>query len=237
MAFRYSPKIVTDGLVLALDAANIKSYPGSGTTWFDLTGNGYNVTLSTENIGTRNIGRMTFTTSSLEYGSIAGGYSVGTSSNAISMWAMCTDEKYFSGSYANSGHIIGSNNKFRNGIWWRFISGFQQEFGLYSETQDNNNQIFGSLFNHDLQLNQMYNIHINTNSGTGSIYINGELKTENGRPTNTLNLDYIGAIPQGTYGEQQRLDGQINIINVWDKPLTSDEILQNYNAVKSRFGL
>lgn len=39
------PNIVTDGLVLYLDAANTKSYPGSGTTWNDLSGNGNNGTL------------------------------------------------------------------------------------------------------------------------------------------------------------------------------------------------
>ena len=38
MAFAYSPKILTDGLVFAVDAANKKSYPGSGTTWTDLAG-------------------------------------------------------------------------------------------------------------------------------------------------------------------------------------------------------
>ena len=37
-------QIVTDGLVLCLDAANKDSYPGSGTTWYDLSGNGYNST-------------------------------------------------------------------------------------------------------------------------------------------------------------------------------------------------
>ncbi len=39
MAFHHSPRIVTDGLVLYLDAANSKSYPGSGTNWYDLSGN------------------------------------------------------------------------------------------------------------------------------------------------------------------------------------------------------
>jgi len=45
MATNYSPKIVTDGLVLCLDAANPKSYPGSGNTWYDLSGNGNDGTL------------------------------------------------------------------------------------------------------------------------------------------------------------------------------------------------
>ncbi len=39
MATKGGPNIITDGLVLYLDATNPKSYPGSGTTWFDLTGN------------------------------------------------------------------------------------------------------------------------------------------------------------------------------------------------------
>ena len=39
MGLFHSPKIVTDGLVLGLDAANPKSYPGSGTTWNDISGN------------------------------------------------------------------------------------------------------------------------------------------------------------------------------------------------------
>ena len=46
MAISYNPRIVTDGLVLALDAGNPKSYPGSGTTWTDLSGNGNNGTLT-----------------------------------------------------------------------------------------------------------------------------------------------------------------------------------------------
>ena len=45
MSFRYSPKIVTDGLVLYLDAANPKSYVSGSTTWFDLSGNNYHGTL------------------------------------------------------------------------------------------------------------------------------------------------------------------------------------------------
>lgn len=45
MAINYSPTIVRDGLVMYLDAANVKSYPGTGTTWTDLSGNSNNGTL------------------------------------------------------------------------------------------------------------------------------------------------------------------------------------------------
>lgn len=61
MGLTHSPKIVTNGLVLALDAANNKSYPGSGVTWYDLSGNGNNGTLTngpTFNVG--NLGSIVF---------------------------------------------------------------------------------------------------------------------------------------------------------------------------------
>ena len=45
MSLSHLPKIVTNGLVLCLDASDIKSYPKSGTTWFDRSGNGNNGTL------------------------------------------------------------------------------------------------------------------------------------------------------------------------------------------------
>jgi hypothetical protein len=46
MGLSHSPSIITQNLVLCLDAANSKSYPGSGTTWTDLSGNGNNGTLA-----------------------------------------------------------------------------------------------------------------------------------------------------------------------------------------------
>jgi len=46
MGFSRGPNIVRDGLVLALDAASPRSYPGSGTTWYDLSGNGRDSTLA-----------------------------------------------------------------------------------------------------------------------------------------------------------------------------------------------
>jgi len=60
MAFHYSPKTVTDGLVLLLDVGNPKSYPGSGTTWYDLSGNGNDGTITNATFSTAGGGSMTF---------------------------------------------------------------------------------------------------------------------------------------------------------------------------------
>ena len=61
MGLSHSPRIVTDGLVLCLDAANKRSYPGAGTTWTDLTANKNNGTLRnmTNNFSTDGAGSLT----------------------------------------------------------------------------------------------------------------------------------------------------------------------------------
>jgi hypothetical protein len=61
MALSHSPSIITNGLVLCLDAANPKSYPGSGTTWNDLSGNGNNGTLrNSPSYSADNLGKIVF---------------------------------------------------------------------------------------------------------------------------------------------------------------------------------
>jgi hypothetical protein len=55
------PEVVESGLVLALDAGNLKSYPGSGTTWTDLSGNGNNGTLVNDvGYSASNLGSLSF---------------------------------------------------------------------------------------------------------------------------------------------------------------------------------
>ena len=62
MSLNHSPAIVTDGLVLCLDAANVRSYPKTGTVWTDLATSKVNGTLTnmTDNFSTDNAGSLTF---------------------------------------------------------------------------------------------------------------------------------------------------------------------------------
>ena len=59
MGLFHSPKIATDGLILHLDAGNNKSYPGSGTTWTDLSKENNHATLSNFTVGSLNGGTLT----------------------------------------------------------------------------------------------------------------------------------------------------------------------------------
>ena len=56
------PNVVEDGLVLALDAGNTKSYPGSGTTWTDLSGNGNDFTIDASGFTHNSSGYFEMTT-------------------------------------------------------------------------------------------------------------------------------------------------------------------------------
>ena len=88
MGINYNPRIVTNGLVLALDAGNIKSYPGSGTTWGDLSGNG-NVGIMTNGpvYSSMNGGTIVFDGNNDNVSIGTNGFSFGSSPGTLSAWA------------------------------------------------------------------------------------------------------------------------------------------------------
>lgn len=107
MAFNFSPKIVTNGLVLYLDAANTRSYAGSGTVWNDLSRSGNNGTLvngPTFNSG--NGGSIVFDGTN-DFVSVSDNSTINGTSQTISVWFKN------SGTYATgnqAAEIIGKHN-------------------------------------------------------------------------------------------------------------------------------
>ena len=86
MGFYRGPKIVTNGLVLYLDAANKKSYPGTGTTWTDLSGLGNNGTLTNgPTFNSANGGSIVFDGVD-DYVSVANNSSLNASTQTVSVW-------------------------------------------------------------------------------------------------------------------------------------------------------
>ena len=86
MGSHYNPRVVTNGLVLHLDAANIRSYPGSGTAWTDLSGQGNNGTLTNgPTFDANNAGSIVFDgTNDYVLGSTFTG--LGSSNRAVDVW-------------------------------------------------------------------------------------------------------------------------------------------------------
>ena len=106
MGFYYSPKIVTDGLILALDAANPKSYPGLGTTWYDLSGNNFDFTLDGSGITWNSSGYF-----SLANGGATGNFNITDSTNCTFVfWMKTTDLQ---------------------SLWWKIVGSSDNYLGAY----------------------------------------------------------------------------------------------------------
>jgi hypothetical protein len=115
MALNYGPTIVTDGLVLALDAADKNSYPGSGTTWYDISGNNKHFTLDNTGITWNSSGYF-----SLANGGAVYNGSTSTSSNStLVFWMKTTDlQSLFwqgiDGSYYMGAYRVGNKEYYNN---------------------------------------------------------------------------------------------------------------------------
>jgi len=240
MAFFRGPSIVTDGLVLYLDAANPDSYPGSGNTWFDISGNNNNTTrfVGVSHEPNTNKGSMKFNGSSdpMEQTNFYNPSSpsplfLGTSPSTDSNWN--GDSTYESWvrplvlSGSNTGHIFSDNN-YNEG---------EVEF-----QSDRIRCLWGSgnEINHFItpDVNRWYQI-IMWHSRESSVY-RLRLYVDSllvGDTTRSIS----GAA--SSYGPDVRLtighlfNGYIANIRIYNRTLSGEEILQNYNATRTRFGL
>ena len=229
---KYSPKIVTDGLVLALDAANTKSYPGSGTTWSDLSGNGNNGTLTNG---------PTFDSGNLGSISLDGVNDYVVKDNRV-MPATLYPFSY-SGWFKTSrtGVVQSLITVLDRGVSNRFWTLLLQTNNTLIVERRNTTSYFTSLNNNALPLNTWFHAHINFNNTTsvqgfvnGQQTVNSTIETAVTGPT-TANDILLGLLR--TSSPVYYLEGNITNVLLYNKILTASEVLQNYNATKGRFGL
>ncbi len=239
MGFSRGPNIVRDGLVLALDAASPRSYPGNGTTWTDLKSN-YNGTLTNGPVySSDNGGILTFDGSN-DYTTIAGpnndhawthNDSIGSSIMCYEIWVKTTDGggRLLSKPWNGNGHYnisvypntfslsVGSSNSislptFNDGEWHQLV--------LWA-----NSTTMGYYF--DGASSQNSTSH-NITSDTVS---NGNSQL----PLGIMTLYFYGSGWGGNTGHA--LSGDVGIFRKYNRVISSTEATQNYNALKSRFGL
>lgn len=220
MSYFHGPRIVTDGLVLCLDAGNSKSYPGSGTTWTDLSGNGNNGTL-VNGVGynSNNVASLVFDGSN-DY--------VSGNITTINSWSMCiwylstdiTSQAVFypfSGTTSSNGLGFGGTFDINIVNRWYFFDG---------------TNIFSSI-NTAITTNIWYNLVVTKNSTIYNLYTNGSLSL-NGSGVNLSLTQYN----LGRRGDNQWYSkGNISQVSIYNRALSAQEIQQNYNALKGRFDL
>jgi len=219
--------IVTDGLVLHLDAGNAASYPGSGTTWTDLSGNGNNGTLTNgPTYDSGNGGSIVFDGTN-DYVDCGTNSILNLNANySLVIWVKTDTNSNVSliQRYINSGNFEGYEISFNR--LGRTIG----ELELYSG--GNWNGPFGGSINDG----NWHFIAVTVNSTTCNYYLdnNSSIQVTVGASTSnpTDNL-YIGS----TESAQGFFQGNISAVQIYNRALSESEVNQNFNALKSRYGL
>lgn len=231
MGVGYNPKIVTSGLVLALDAANIKSYPGSGTTWTDLSGNGNNGTLTNgPTFDSGNSGIINFVAASTQYVSVTDSASLSLTTATVETWV-----KF---STLNTRIIFCGKGD--------GVSNPTTEYWL-EKTAGNKFSVCFSVgtpaLNHPLNdtsvvANTWYHIVGTFDGSNVRGYVNGVQDSSVGSLYGNIvdtSINYsVGKL--GTYPALYH-NGSIAVNKIYNRALTAAEIQQNFNALRGRFGI
>jgi len=223
----YYGGIVTNGLVLNLDAAKRDSYPGVGTAWNDISGNQNNGTLvNGPTYSSTNGGSIVFDGSN-DYVKPPASTTLQLTNFTLSSWVRINIQNI-------NQYIVdtSTNNAFGLGYSYRVNSANKIRFWAYN-ANDNLNS------NTTILPNIWYNISVtyNDTSKLQSIYVNGIFDISNTHTSlfvvsNVTNLQIGGSVILGGY-----LNGNISNVLIYNRALSASEILQNYNATKGRFGL
>jgi hypothetical protein len=228
MATRYSPAIVTSGLVLCLDAANPRSYSGTGTTWTDLSGNNNTGTLTNgPTFSGANQGTFVFdgTDDNVQLGNASA--FLPTSAITINCWAKTRVVQVYKKIFVT----VSVGTQSITGVY--FSLGPATDNIYLGIITNNGSQYATSTTNPSTTL---FSNFCGTYDGTNiRLYLNGTLLATQAH-TGTIVNTGIGRI-SGYDNGGEIWDGNISTFSIYNRALSTSEILQNYNATKTRFGL
>ena len=241
MGISVGQDMIQDGLVLSLDASDKNSYPGSGTTWFDVSGAGYNSTLTNGPTFSTNNGGVIVFDGADDYVQIPSNNYwnsnvFGTATNfTIACWAKPD-------LYENWDTLISKIDLNVVGGWysanegpaiWTDVSGFVAVFssGVCCNPGGSILQIFYPTSN----TQKWFNLCLTGDGTTLRFYVDGAEvgNTLISNRTYPVTVSNVGP----TLGWRQNWKGQMGNALFYTRGLTASEVLQNYNAMKSRFGL
>ena len=246
MSFHFSPKIVTNGLVLYLDAANPKSYPGSGTTWYDLSGNNINLTLSNASYDTSNYGRMIFSSASNAYASVNNSLLNLYSSGSLEV--ICNIDNWGSTDFWHIGSK-GASAGFDNdgyALWFYGTVAQSASNNIYASCANRDWIPSGShhqaaiIGNYSLIGNNISQFAMTWNPTSVSGYYNGNLRnttTFSARNPVGPNVAGLNFVISRIDSLARYTDQNVFIVRVYNRALTQSEIKQNFTTVNPRFAL
>ena len=236
MSTKYSPQIVTSGLIFCLDAANRNSYPRTGTSWYDLSGGGYNATMygslsfSNDSLGCFDFATVTGASSAAaSLGFTFGANMVPTTGNfTLNFWVKNPPvNSGQSGLFSNSG----------GGDGYRFGIGKDAVYWLIGPTYGESSVSFLSTLNST----SWYNVVAIFARGEATpqirLYLNGVFQGSGGFNASQTAFSSVAPGIVRSACCMPLFTGKLACVSVYSKSLTATEVLQNYNATKTRFGL
>ena len=244
MSFTHGIKqIVSDGLVFYLDAANTRSYPGSGTSVIDMV----------NNTTTSLINGTSFSSTSPQYFDLDGvndeiQVTSNSFTNLLNNW---TIDCWFNADVISGPDYVTTVNP----LWWKVATdnGNSDTFYMGLATTPAGNKIrtglerasddadFAMTSTTAISTGVWYNGIATYDNNTLRIYLNG---SSDGSSTIGVATAYsgnsagrIGSTLHTNHGTKGAFNGKISIFKLYNRALSSTEILQNYNVLKSRFGI
>jgi hypothetical protein len=230
--------LVTDGLILNLDAAKLQSYPGTGTIWRDLSGRGNNGTLTNGPTLTGSGKNLAITFDGTnDYVDISASTfsSFGTNDFGISVWVNFNN--LISNFYRD---ILGSSNNTAylgtNKSGW-VCSYYSNNEEFRFSYQSNNTWIFERGFSSRIIQSQWYCINYIRNSGIVTFYQNGSPVFSSTITTNLISTEPFIRLGGGYGSGGGLVNGLIPQTQIYNRALSQFEVFQNFNSMKGRYGI
>jgi hypothetical protein len=225
MAYHHGPRLVTDSLLLALDAANARSYTFGGTTWADLSGNGNSGSLiNGPAYNNTNIGSIFFN----GINSYVNTVNNTTLDFTLECW-INTNTSSLAGTQAYQGNPLISAYS-GSGTNSFVLSVLNNQAAFFTGNADSS--ITGSSLLNTGNWNHIVAIR-SGNTGVKTLYVNGVLEA-----TGTSSTTVLNAYPNiniGGNAVDKFFNGNIANIKTYSRILSVTEITQNYNALFPRF--
>ena len=210
MALSIGNGIVQDGLICHLDAANIRSYPGFGTTWYDISGNNFNYTLvAGPSFDSKNGGSIYFDGSNYAFCNMS------WPSNFTFEIILRAQQNSVDG-YAR---IIGTGPNYEFEFAYDEITRQIRYYSGWTSTTEY------------IDYNKNINYTFTKNSSNISLYRNGTLVYQGSVGASPGSTIYLASMFNG--GQRTKLN--IYSFKIYNRALSASEILQNYNSTKQRY--
>jgi hypothetical protein len=227
MAVYAGPDIVENGLVLHLDAANRRSYPGTGTTWFDLSGGNNNGTLTNgPAFSSLNGGSISFDgTNDLVNLTNTSNLDITTNDFALELWLY-----YLRGAQAAK---VASRGSYLTTGWTIYA-------GKFGNLPDEISFQYGSttwvgVGGLAVTENNWYHTIVTRLNGIITVYVNG---VNTGSRTDSYNFTSTNQTRIGTNsGSGEFFKGNVAVFRQYNIGLNNNQVTQNFNALRGRFNL